>query len=122
MSVDATTLLANARALVQRYDPATVGMWPRATALLTRQALELAIDEVWRRDAPGVERCSMRAQLICLPAYVKDSSFARDVAYAWSGLSRACHHHVYELPPTATELAGWIETVERLVEQSQRRG
>ena len=31
---------------------------------------------------------------------------------AWGALSRACHHHPYELAPTAGELSGWIEAVE----------
>jgi hypothetical protein len=28
---------------------------------------------------------------------------------AWHGLSRAMHHHTYELPPTAAELQGWLD-------------
>ena len=93
----------------------TAGIWPRATALLTRQSLELALDDLWHRRAPGVEQCSARAQLLCLPSYLRGNEvLAEQVAYAWSGLSRACHHHAYELPPTFEELAGWIEVVERL--------
>jgi hypothetical protein len=115
MSLDATTLLDNARTLLQRFDPATAGIWPRATALLTRQALELTLDELWKRRAPGLERCSARAQLLCLPSYVRDQELARQVSYAWSGLSRACHQHAYELPPTSTELGYWMDTVEQLV-------
>jgi hypothetical protein len=56
--------------------------------------------------------------LLCLPAYLNDKQdLARRVAYAWSGLSRASHHHAYELPPTSSELAAWIDTVEELTEQ-----
>jgi hypothetical protein len=33
-------LLAAARRLIERPDAATAGVWPRAAALLTRQALE----------------------------------------------------------------------------------
>ena len=116
--MDAVFLLTNARTLLQRADPATAGIWPRATVFLVRLAIELALDDFWRKRAPGVERCSARAQLLCLPAYLKDNEYlARRVAYAWSGLSRASHHHVYELPPTFSELAGWIETVEELTAQ-----
>src|SRR5438093_10511203 len=28
---------------------------------------------------------------------------------------RACHQHVYELPPTAAELAAWIDNVDQFV-------
>jgi hypothetical protein len=37
------------------------------------------------------------------------------VRYAWHGLSRACHHQVYELPPTATELERWLDAVDALL-------
>jgi hypothetical protein len=30
-------------------------------------------------------------------------------------LSEACHHHAYEIGPTASELEGWLAAVERLV-------
>jgi hypothetical protein len=30
----------------------------------------------------------------------------------WGALSRACHHHPYELAPTVEELAAWIGVVE----------
>ena len=34
---------------------------------------------------------------------------------AWSGLSRGCHHHVYDLAPTREELQAWRETVQEVV-------
>src|SRR5262245_51857387 len=110
-------LLDAARDLLQRPDPATAGIWPRASALLVRQALERALDDYWRRQAPGIERCSMRAQLLCLPAYLHADGavLAERTAYAWIRLSRACHQHVYELPPTAAELVTWIDIVEEFV-------
>jgi hypothetical protein len=30
-------------------------------------------------------------------------------------LSRACHHHAYELAPTAEELTGWLAETERVI-------
>jgi hypothetical protein len=57
----------------------------------------------------------MRAQLLCLPAYLPaDVDLATRASVAWTGLSRACHHHAYELPPAAVELSTWIEVVEQL--------
>src|SRR5437868_9846559 len=104
-------MIAVARDLLERPDPHTARIWPRASALLARHALEFALDGLWRRRAPGLERCSMRAQLLCLPAYLAtDGDLATRVSYAWSGLSRASHHHAYELPPAAAELSDWIDT------------
>lgn len=104
-----------ARNLMGRIDPSTAGLWPRATALLARQALEGALDDFWKVRAPGIEQCSMKAQLLCLPHYLRDEELAERASYAWAGLSRACHQHPYELPPTSAELLGWLGTVEELV-------
>ena len=124
-----------ARNLMERTDPATAGLWPRATALLARQALEAALDDFWKVRSPGVEHCSMRAQLLCLPFYLQaphlrqgfgwqasleprapgDQHLAERVSYAWAGLSRACHQHPYVLPPTSAELIGWLAVTEQLI-------
>jgi hypothetical protein len=115
--VDPSLVLADARRLLERSDPATAGLWPRASALLARQALELALRRVWQHHAPGIADCSARAQLLCLPAYLgQEDGLAQRVSYAWAGLSRACHVHAYELPPTASELTGWISIVEEFLE------
>ena len=39
------------------------------------------------------------------------SGYTRD---AWTGLSRAGHHHAYELAPTAAELRSWHAAVIQL--------
>jgi hypothetical protein len=101
-----------ARGLLDRTDPATAGLWPRATALLGRQAIEGALAGLWKFRAPGVEKCSARAQLLCLPFYIGDEILAERVAYAWSALSRACHQHPYELAPTAPELLALLQVAE----------
>lgn len=106
-------LLAAAHHLLDRPDISTVGLWPRAAALLGRQALELLLDGLWRRQAPGTEGASMRAQLICLPRYLEPELAGR-VGYAWGRLSSACHQHAYELAPTSAELRGWLRVVEEL--------
>lgn len=105
-------VLEAARNLMERTDPATAGLWPRATALLARQALESALDDFWKARAPGMEQCSMKAQLLCLPFYLQAPSpkpqadhLAQRVSYAWAGLSGACHQHPYELPPTCPAVA-----------------
>jgi hypothetical protein len=57
----------------------------------------------------------MRAQLICLRSYLGDTDLAVRAGHAWSALRRACHHHPYELAPTATELDGWFAVVGELI-------
>ena len=108
-------VLTAARNLMERTDSATAGLWPRATALLARQALEAALDDFWRIRAPGMEHCSARAQLLCLTHYLGDEELAERVSYAWAGLCRACHQHPYELSPTRSELLGCLHVVEQLV-------
>jgi hypothetical protein len=113
-------LLDDARDLVERAGAGPVGVWPRAAALLGRRAIEEALDRLWAKRAPGMERASARAQLACLPDYVSDRTLAADVAYAWASLSRACHHHSYELAPTASELQTHLAVVDRLIEYVER--
>jgi len=108
-------LLDAARDLIRTPRSGTAGLWPRAAALLGRQAIESALEEVWRQRAPGVERASVRAQLLCLSRYSDDSAPAYAVAHAWSALTHACHRHPYELAPTAEELEGWLDQASDLV-------
>ena len=91
------------------------GIWPRAAALLTRQALEEALDRMWAACHPGMVYTSRRTQMLCLDQVIEDEALAADVRAAWSSLSRACHHHHYELAPTAAELEGWIQQTEHLL-------
>jgi hypothetical protein len=114
--VTAADLLADARALLDGPASAAPGGWPRAVALLARQALEKAIEEFWQADpaTSGLPTCTKRTQLTCLPAYL-EPGLAREVSYVWAALSNACHYHPYALAPTATELSSWIEVVATLL-------
>ena len=114
-------LIGEARTLLERPEAATAGVWPRATAVLARQAIESAMRELWCLHAPGLESCSARAQLLCLGEYLRDEELAAAVSNAWGALSRACHHHPYEIDPTAEELRGWIRVADRLAEAVERR-
>jgi hypothetical protein len=51
---------------------------------------------------------------MCLRELV-DEEAAKQASHAWWALSRACHHHPYELSPTAGELAEWIAEVESVI-------
>lgn len=63
-----------------------------------------------------MQRLNMRAQLGCLDVYLEPTSPARDVAFTWHALSRATHHHPYDLDPTREELDSLIGAAERLVD------
>jgi len=109
-------LLTEARRLIERPDAGIVGVWPRAAALLARQALEQAMAGLWAGlpGADGLSRASMRSQLLSLTAYVDEDVAAR-AAYLAAALSRACHYHPYELAPTASELTNWLDETDDLV-------
>lgn len=107
-------LLETARELLSRSETRAKGIWPRATALLCRQALETSLERFWKARLPGMESVSRRAQFACLSTYMDDNELAGRAAYAWSALSAACHHHTYEIAPTDAELRVWIELVESL--------
>ena len=109
---DTRAILQLARELLTRSDPSTAGLWPRAAALLTRQALEEAVDDYWRSRQLPLDSLPTQAQLVCMRMMTADASLPARVHEAWGALSRACHHHPYELSPTAAELATWNEVVE----------
>jgi hypothetical protein len=107
-------LLSAADDLLRDCHPNLAGTWPRAVVVLCRQALEGALFDLWRARAPGVEEVSYRGQLLCLRSYL-DADLAASADQTWNALSRACHHHAYELPPTAPELGAWLDCVDEVV-------
>ncbi len=107
-------LLGLARSIMRVPRTDLVGTWPRASAILGRQALEITLDQLWAQAAPGVENASAKAQLTCLPEYI-DAELASRIRYSWHVLSTACHYHAYELPPVAAELNGWLDDIEALI-------
>jgi hypothetical protein len=112
---DPRPVLELAEGLLRRSEPATAGLWPRVSALLALQALEASVARLWQRHALEFQGCSMRTQLLCLRSYLEDTALAARASHTWSALSRACHHHAYELAPTSTELATWFAVVDELV-------
>jgi len=113
-------LLDEARRLLTRSGERAQGVWPRAAAHLTRQALEEALQLYWEERAPSLAGLSMKAQLACLPTYFGDAELAGRLRVSWARLSGACHHHAYELAPSAGELGGWIEVVAEFWRQVKR--
>ena len=111
-------LLRLAEELLRRSDPATAGLWPRASSLLALRALESSLERLWDGHALDLRGCTMPTRLICLRSYLGDASLAARTGHAWSALHRACHHHAYELAPTAGELRSWFSVVGELIRTS----
>ena len=44
-----------------------------------------------------------------------------ETAAAWTDLSRACHHHPYELAPTANELRDLLDIARRFAAEVARQ-
>jgi hypothetical protein len=108
---------------MQRPDASAAGIWPRAATLLARQAIEAAMGELWaaKRQTAELSGSPMRSQLLCLTAYL-DCDTASRAAYLLAALSQACHYHVYELAPTAAELASWLDETDQLVTRIEEAG
>jgi hypothetical protein len=87
----------------------------RAAAVLGRQALEAALDELWTARRLTLADCSTRAQLACLRSYLGDDRLAAEIHDTWGALTSVCHHHPYELGPTATELRAWLDMAAAVV-------
>jgi hypothetical protein len=113
---DAHALVSAARDLMRNDSDATAGLWPRAAALLARQALEAALACLWSLTAPGLERARMRCQILCAGQMLNDAELGGRVGVAWNVLSDGCHHSAYELPPDAADLGGALDTVWALAE------
>jgi hypothetical protein len=107
-------LLAHAYGVLEDPPSALAGRWPRAVALLARQALEASLADLWAKRETRVGWATERAQLLCLPEVLGNARVAADATLAWNALSEACHAHPYDLPPTAGELAQWLEAVDAL--------
>lgn len=116
---EARKLLAAARIAVANPDTGLDDAWPRAAALLTRQALEQAIAARLVDRIPEVDDLSMRVKLACL-GELGGPAEAHEAAWLWGRLSTACHHHPYDLAPTGAELAEWIDRTAALADGARR--
>jgi hypothetical protein len=106
-------LFAMCRTLLDGNDWGTAFWWGRAAAVLARQAVELSLDEFWAQRSPPMLESSARGQFLALRLYLPDEDMAAEGHATWSLLSRACHHHPYDLQPTRDEVLGWIVAAER---------
>lgn len=107
-------LLDAADRLMMRPPASMRECWPRSCAGLIRVALEQGLEGFFQGAAPSLVGRARRHQLIALPQFLHPAP-AREVSAVWNGLSRAMHHHVYELPPTLAELREWHGSVARIL-------
>ncbi|NMO57597.1 hypothetical protein HH310_41330 [Actinoplanes sp. TBRC 11911] len=112
-----TTYLSTADKLLTTVVPGTRGAWPRAYAWLLRLELEAVLDEFWTRVRPDIgETQAQRPKLLMLTAYA-GPDIGRSASYLWWALSRAGHHHRYELGLTVSELLRLRDELKRLTGQ-----
>lgn len=93
----------------------------RAACWIARAALESAVDDLLASKQRSVPDATMRSKLTVLQvAFGHEGDIPTRAEYAWNGLSRACHHHAFELSPTATEVRHLIHLVGALVNDRTR--
>jgi hypothetical protein len=114
MSHDAFRRLAVARPDPRRTGAGRGRTWPRTCTWLIRLALEHSLDDFWADRQPALVDVSRRAQLLTLTRTV-DGALGHRATNLWHTLSRAAHHHAYELAPTGAELRSWHIDVHSLV-------
>ncbi|WP_052583683.1 hypothetical protein [Saccharomonospora iraqiensis] len=110
----AAALLDHARTVLAGRHTVPAAQVPRAAAILARQALEDAVEARCRAAGAELGGHNQRSRLIVLRMLV-GGPVSDSAATAWAGLSRACHHHAYELAPTVGEVAQLIEHVAAVV-------
>lgn len=86
----------------------------RIACWLARSALEVTVDALLARQGFQLAEASMRSKLTVLHVAYEHTEIPRRAAYAWHGLSTVCHRHAFELAPTASEAAHYVEVVARL--------
>ena len=86
----------------------------RSAAFLIRHALESELGDFLDGKAPGARSANFSVQLQCLQRLHPDTELARRVSWTWEALSKATHHHGYEIPPSRKDLARWMGTVAEL--------
>lgn len=92
----------------------------RSACWLTRAAFERVVRDLLTARDLDVGKATMRTALCCLEIAYRDShpQLGRRAEYAWAGLSRAAHHHAYELSPTTSEVEELIDIVAELAAMS----
>jgi hypothetical protein len=103
-----------ARSVLDGRTAAPPGCQARIAAFLARQALQDEVDALCAAHDPALRHpVTMRSRLTVL-RFIHGADVARTAEVAWQGLNEACHHHAYELSPTAAEIGHLIDVVASL--------
>ncbi|GAA1913995.1 hypothetical protein GCM10009716_24380 [Streptomyces sodiiphilus] len=81
------------------------------------------MNDFWQAVSPRMTR-NCRTRMQCLEWYITPT-VARQWYAVRSGLSAACHHHTYDLPPTCAEVRAWHQDVTgllRVLPRAMRQG
>lgn len=110
-----TALLDQAVALLDGTLPLRVHS-ARAAAWVARSALEDTLSELVRAKGVQPGNATIRTLLGCIEALYQEDApqVASNAQYAWDGLTRASHHHAYEVAPTHAEVAALTDLVKEL--------
>lgn len=114
--------LAQAQLLLQRSGP--VGHQSlRMVCWLLRSVLEQSFVRLARARGVELGTATGKSRLICLGSLYQDDApeLAGEAEAAWTRLSRAVHHHAYELSPTAGEVEELTRQVLGVVEFARRK-
>jgi hypothetical protein len=107
-------LVAHADEISHRPGAPTTPLYPRAAALLARQALELRLREEWATAESSLGRTNMANQFHAL-RQLRNAAVAATAYDTWAALSAACHQHPYDLTPTIAEIQGLVDAVRELI-------
>jgi len=92
------------------------GRGPRTAAVLARLAFEDWLDEQSTWLPAGQDRPTTNSKLVVLSA-LRGAEVGGHARRVWHTLSRACHHHAYELQPLAAEIKRLVAAVRQLDSQ-----
>lgn len=110
-----TALLHQAATVLEEAAPHS----NRVACWIARAALESAVEDRLNRMHAPAPNATMRSKLTVLEVAAGEGSpIPAQAEYAWSGLTRACHHHAFELSPTLGEVRHLISVVEELIDHS----
>jgi hypothetical protein len=112
-------LLKQASAVLEGREPLPALQRTRAAAQLGRLALERVVEALCADAGAQLPNAKMRSRLIVLDVLGRPEQ-ARSARAAWTGLSRACHRHAYELAPADPEVRALLDHVALLLKQSAR--
>ncbi|MFE0021474.1 hypothetical protein [Amycolatopsis sp. NPDC059021] len=114
MTTPTQALLRRAREVLEGTVHVPEGLAVRSAAFLARQAIEGMVTTSCQALGVSIGRAHMRSKIIVISALSGDEMGAR-ADLAWAALCQACHHHAYELTPTADAIARWIGQIEAIL-------